>query len=170
MVWQAYGWLLPLQEVGWRRRNEAVTFLYLVSYPSALMCNMETQVSTTFLTNATDQNLRWCSRYLRASFTVPQDFEHFVRLSFTYVLASKIWNYDELDPWHIIHILVFITSNFLPNCLLIIAALAIFQAWIWLGVGVGKLLYDYVLKTFSPRKVNILGACLHLTACNIALL
>jgi hypothetical protein len=48
---------------------------------------------------------------------------------------------------------------------MIISALAIFQAWIWLGVGVGKLLYDYVLKTFLPQKINVLGACLHLSDC-----
>jgi hypothetical protein len=30
------------------------------------------------------------------------------------------------------------------------------------GKGIGKFLFDYMLKTFSPQKVNILGACLHL--------
>ena len=83
----------------------------------------------------------------------------------TYVLATKIWSFDELDPWHIVNILGFITQHFLSNCLMIISALAIYQAWIWLRVGRGKLLFDRVLKTFSPWKVNVLGACLHLAGC-----
>jgi hypothetical protein len=41
-------------------------------------------------------------------------------------------------------------------------SLTIFQAWIWMGVSIGKFLFDCVLKTFSPRKVNVLGVCLHL--------
>jgi hypothetical protein len=32
----------------------------------------------------------------------------------TYVVATKIWSYGKLNPWHIIHILGFITANFLP--------------------------------------------------------
>jgi len=31
-----------------------------------------------------------------------------------------------------------------------------------MGVGISKFLFDYVLKTFSPRKLNVLGANLHL--------
>jgi len=38
----------------------------------------------------------------------------------------------------------------LPTYLMIMAALAIFHVWIWLGEGIGKSLFDYVLKTFSP--------------------
>ena len=45
---------------------------------------------------------------------------------------------------------------------MIISTLAVFQAWTWLGVGIGKFLFDYVLKTFSPRKLNVLGANLNL--------
>jgi hypothetical protein len=30
------------------------------------------------------------------------------------------------------------------------AALAIFQAWISVGYGIGKFLFDYVLKKFLP--------------------
>jgi hypothetical protein len=40
--------------------------------------------------------------------------------------------------WNIIHILGFIIAYFLPTCVMIVAALAIFQAWIWLAVGIGK--------------------------------
>jgi len=45
---------------------------------------------------------------------------------------------------------------------MIISTLAVFQAWTWLGVGIGKFLFDYVLKTFSPQKLNVLGANLNL--------
>jgi hypothetical protein len=38
-------------------RNEAVTFLYLIPYPSASMYSMQTEGSEIFLINATDQNL-----------------------------------------------------------------------------------------------------------------
>jgi len=31
-----------------------------------------------------------------------------------------------------------------------------------MGVGIGKFLFDFVLKTFSPREVSVLGANLHL--------
>jgi hypothetical protein len=33
---------------------------------------------------------------------------------------------------------------------MIMAALAIFQAWIWVGFGIGKFLFNYVLKKFLP--------------------
>jgi hypothetical protein len=35
---------------------------------------------------------------------------------------------------------------------MIISALAIFQAWIWMEVGICKFLFDCVLKTFLPQK------------------
>ena len=66
----------------------------------------------------------------------------------TYVAATKIWIYDELDRCHITHILFFITPNFLPNCRMIIAALAIFQTWITVRVSIGKFLFD-ILSTKS---------------------
>jgi len=33
---------------------------------------------------------------------------------------------------------------------MIVAALAIFHAWIWVGVGIGKFLFVCILKTFLP--------------------
>jgi len=42
--------------VGWGR-NEAVTLLYLIPYPSAHMYSMPTQGSATFLISGTNQNL-----------------------------------------------------------------------------------------------------------------
>jgi hypothetical protein len=43
----------------------------------------------------------------------------------TYMFATKIWSYGELGPWHIIHILGFISPNFLHISLMIMAALAV---------------------------------------------
>ena len=54
------------------------------------------------------------------------------------MLTTKIWNYNELDPWHIIHILGFITPNYFPICLMIVVTLAIFQVWDWVGVYLGR--------------------------------
>jgi len=54
--------------------------------------------------------------------------------------TTNIGSYPELNPWNIIHILGFITPKFLLSCVMIIAALAIFQAWICVRVGIGKLL------------------------------
>jgi hypothetical protein len=42
--------------------------------------------------------------------------------------------------WSVIHILGFITPNFLHICVIITAALAILQALIWMGVSIGKCL------------------------------
>jgi len=42
------------------------------------------------------------------------------------------------------------------------AALAMFHAWICVSVGIGKFLFIYVFKTFSPRKLYVFGACFHL--------
>jgi hypothetical protein len=51
-------------------------------------------------------------------------------LLLTYIVTTRMWSFRVLDSRHIIHILRFITSNFYPLSLMIIAALAIFQAWI----------------------------------------
>jgi len=45
-----------------------------------------------------------------------------------------------LDVWSIIHVLGFITPNFKPICVMIIAALAAFQSLIWMAVSIGKCL------------------------------
>jgi len=34
------------------------------------------------------------------------------------------------------------------------------------GVGIGKFLFVYVLKTFSPRKVYVFGVNFHVTLCS----
>jgi len=64
-----------------------------------------------------------------------------------------------LDPWNIIHILGFITPNFLSIFVMIIAALAIFQAWFWVGVCIGKLLNDLGIRYILDTKLHGLGAC-----------
>jgi len=46
-----------------------------------------------------------------------------------------------VDWTHIIHVLGYITPKFLPISLMIMAVLAIFQAWIWLEVCVAKFLF-----------------------------
>jgi len=66
----------PPISVDWGR-NEALTLLYLVPWPIALMCSMQTQHSETFLIYATDQNLHWCSRNLCFSCTFSQVSENF---------------------------------------------------------------------------------------------
>ena len=42
---------------------------------------------------------------------------------------------------------------------MIIAALAIFQAWFWVGVGIGKLLNDLGIRNVLDTKLQGLGAC-----------
>jgi len=64
-----------------------------------------------------------------------------------------------LDPWSIIHILGFIIPNFLPIFVMIIAALAIFQAWIWVAVGIGKFLNGLGVRNIFNTKLPNLGAC-----------
>ena len=89
----------------------------------------------------------------------------------TYVVATKIGSYPELDPWNIIHILRFITPNFLPIFVMIIAALAIFQALICVGVGVGKFLNGLGVRNIFNTKLHCWEhAVFWLAVCFIALL
>jgi len=71
------------------------------------------------------------------------------------VAATKIGSCHELDPLHIIHILGFITPNFLPTSFTIMAALAIFQTWIWVGVGLGTFLIDWGFRNFSTQNYMV---------------
>jgi phosphotransferase system glucose/maltose/N-acetylglucosamine-specific IIC component len=57
------------------------------------------------------------------------------------------------------HLLRFIIPNFLPIFVMIIAALAIFQAWIWVGVGIGKFLNDLGVRNIFNTKLHCLAAC-----------
>jgi hypothetical protein len=83
-------------------------------------------------------------------------------LLLTYTVATSIGSYPELDPWNIIHILGFITPNFLPICLMIMLDLSIFLSWICVGVVMGKSLNDLGLRNILDTKLHGLGTCIHL--------
>jgi hypothetical protein len=57
------------------------------------------------------------------------------------------------------HMLGFITPNFLPTFVMIIGASAIFHAWIWVEVGIGKVLNDLGVRNVVDTKLHGLGAC-----------
>jgi len=63
-----------------------------------------------------------------------------------------------LDPWSIIHTLGFIIPNFLPIFVMIIAALAVFEAWVCVGVSKGKLLNVSGVRNIFNTKLHSLGA------------
>jgi hypothetical protein len=56
-------------------------------------------------------------------------------------------------------LLGFITPYFLPTWHVIMAALLIFQTWIWMGVGMDKFLIDLSFSNILPKKLHGLGAC-----------
>jgi hypothetical protein len=68
-------------------------------------------------------------------------------------------SYPELDPWNITHTLGFITPKFLRIFVMIIAVLAIFQARIWVGVGIGKFLNGLCVRNIFSTKLQSQGAC-----------
>jgi len=80
-------------------------------------------------------------------------------LVLTYVVATKIGSYPELDPHSIIHKLGFIIPNFLPIFVMIIAALGIFQARVLVGVSIGKFLNGLGVRNIFNTKLHSLGAC-----------
>jgi len=89
----------------------------------------------------------------------------------TCVVATKIGSYPELDPWNVNHILGFITPSFLPIFVMIMAALAIFQTWIWIGVVTGKFLIDLsVTNIWTQNYVVWEHTDLWLAVCFVALL
>ena len=59
-------------------------------------------------------------------------------LLLTYAVACKSEVVMNWTVWSVIHILGFITPNFLDICVMIIAGLLIFQILIWMGVIIGK--------------------------------
>ena len=64
-----------------------------------------------------------------------------------------------MDSYSIIHVLGFIIPNFLPIFVMIKAALAIFQARIWVAVGIGKFLNGLGVRNIFSTKLPDLGAC-----------
>jgi len=65
-------------------------------------------------------------------------------LSDCHIINIRVGHLDMnlmIDWTHIIHVLGYITPKFLPISLMIMAVLAVFQAWIWLEVCVAKFLF-----------------------------
>jgi len=65
-----------------------------------------------------------------------------------------------LDTWHLIHILGFITPNFLFSCLMVMVTLAIFQSWIWVAVDIDKFLIGLGFRNFFNTKITWSGSVL----------
>jgi hypothetical protein len=119
--------------VAWARSvswgsNEAVSLLYLVLWQNFRTYSVQTHDSKlphshhwqySSFTQQITRCLIYCSSGLWA-------FCQVVPL-LTYDVATKIPGCLELAPQHIIHILGFITPKFLPICVMIVAALAIFE-------------------------------------------
>jgi len=66
-------------------------------------------------------------------------------------------NCCEFDPWHIIHVIGFITPYLLHICLMIMAALAMFQALIRVGVVIGKFLIDLGVRNILDTRITWSG-------------
>ena len=64
-----------------------------------------------------------------------------------------------MDPWSIIQILGFSIPNFVSVFVMLIAALAIFQAWILVAVGIVKFLNGLGVRNIFNTKLPGLGAC-----------
>jgi len=127
--------------------NEAVTLLYLVPWPSTPAYRVKTLFKTWF-SQLTTLSIHIADNCFLYCFSGLWAFCQAV-LFLTNVFATKIWSCYELDPLDIIHILGLITPNFLPTCVMIITALAIFQAWILVGVHIGKSLkYSQIRQKF----------------------
>jgi hypothetical protein len=102
----------------WLGSNKAVTLLYLVTWPSTLTYRVKTQDSKLYDSHHWPESplmyqIALCFVYC---FLDLWTFCEAVLL-LTYIVATKIWSCCELDPWHIIHILGFITPNFLLSVL-----------------------------------------------------
>jgi len=132
VVWQAYRLCLPQLKV-WAGGAMNQWFLYLVPYQNAVMCKLEhnwfTPSSILSIHTADNSVLLYCFSFLWALCQAV--------ILLTYIAATKIGS-CELDLLHVVHILSFITPNFFPICLRIMETLAVFQAWIWVWVVIGK--------------------------------
>ena len=90
--------------------------------------------------------------------SVPQFSGHFFRRSYYW----HMWwppRYEVMIHWirGISSVYWVSLLQILPVSVMIMAALAIFQAWICVGVEICKFLFVYVLKTFSPQKLGFFG-------------
>jgi len=137
------GMVVSARGVSWWS-NEAVSLMCLVTWPSTMTYRVKTQDSkhswfTTlmiFFIHTADNCL------------LPLEFLRSVRI-LSGCVAKKIWSRLVLDPLYIIHTLGFITPKLLRICLMIVAPLVVFQAWIWLWVGILKcLIFMQIMHMF----------------------
>ena len=134
-----YGCLSKKCELG---EHEAVTLLYLVPWPSCPTYRVKTQdwkryVSHHWPVSPVTQQLGLCFLYCFSGLSAI--------LLLTYAVACK----SEVMNWtvcSVIHILGFITPNFLHICVMITATLAIFQELIWVRVCIGKCLTSIPIR------------------------
>ena len=126
----------------------------------------------------------WFSRLIRISINVADlSLLHLLFLRSLSILSGyPIINifgcHQDTKLWighmaHHKHILGFITPNILPICLMIMAALAMCQALMWLGVGVGKFLIVLGARNIFDTKITWSGSMLvsdWLAVCFIELL
>ena len=120
-----------------------MTLLYLVPWPSCPTYRVKTQdwkryVSQHLPVSAVTQQLGLCFLYCFSGLSA--------LLLLTYAVACKSEVVMNWTVCSVIHILGFIIPNFLHICVMIIAALAIFQALIWMGLSIGKCLTSIQIR------------------------
>jgi hypothetical protein len=86
-------------------------------------------------------------------------------LLLTYVVATKIGSYPELDPSNVVHILGFVIPYFLPTWRMIMIAVSIFQAWVCVGVSIGKFVNYVCVGNIFNTKLHGLGEGWRLIGC-----
>ena len=126
-----------------RVSNVAVTLLYLVPWPSWPTYTVKTQDSKHYVchhwpVSPVTQQLGLCFLYCFSGLSA--------LLLVTYIVACKSEVVMNWTVWSIIHILGFITPDFLHICVMIIAGLLKFQALIWMGVSIGKCLTSIQIR------------------------
>ena len=114
-----------------------MTLLYLVPWPSCLSYRVKTQESKHNGSHhkpvsPVTQQLGLCFLYCFSGLSA--------LLLLTYAVACKSEVVMNWTVWSVIHILDFITPNFLHMCVMITAGLLIFQALMLMGVSIGKCL------------------------------
>ena len=151
MVWQGFRLWLPQQQVfeGGAVQQWPCCITYLDQALWHTEWNHKIQ-KTMIIT--TDQNPHWqqiavCFLYC---FSGLWAFCQAVLL-LTYIVATKIGNYLELDWWNIIHILGFVTPTILPTWHVIMSALSIFSSMDLRGCGYMQVFNDLGVGTFLTQ-------------------
>jgi len=121
-----------------RGSNEAVTLLYLVPWPSCPTYRVKTQDSGCYISPPVTQQLGLCVLYCFSGLSA--------LLLLTYAVACKSEVVMNWTVCTVIHILGFITPNFLHICVMIAAGLLIFQILISMGVSIGKCLTSIPIR------------------------